>query len=234
MAKKSEQDILTLARERFRESYSADQAERNEADEDIRFGINDEGCQWDETVRNMRQGDDPPRPCLVINLIPEKIDQIEGEFRQADVSYKVRPVDSGGDPKKADIIAGMLRFIEYDSRAKDAYKASMNSVLYGGRGVWRWDVVEDEDNPWVKSLKINRMNNVFTAYCDPFYKLLDRSDARYWFITEMLPEEEYKAKYGEKYDEFPDGGEWEEWKGQKTRRVAEYWWKEEEKSPITR
>ena len=97
--------------------------------------LNEDGCQWDKGVRDIRQGDDPPRPCLVINLLPEKIDQIEGEFRQADVSYKVRPVDSKGDPKKADIIAGMLRFIEYDSRARNAYNSATNSVLYGGRGV---------------------------------------------------------------------------------------------------
>jgi hypothetical protein len=225
---KSEQEILRLAAARFKEAHDADLSERTEADGDIRFAINDAGCQWDENVRNMRKGDDPPRPCLVINMIPEKIDQIEGEFRQAEISYKIRPVDSGGDTKKADIIAGMLRFIEYDSSAKNAYNTSMNSTLYGGRGAWRWNVVEDEDNPFVRSLKISRLTNVFTIYVDPYCKEMDKSDARYWFVTEKIPQAEYEKKYGKGYDEFPDGEEWIEWKGDESRRIAEYWWKDEE------
>ena len=229
MSKKSDQEILRLARERFQEAYDADQGQRTEADEDIRFGINDEGCQWDPVVRDMREGDDPPRPCLVINLIPEKIDQTEGEFRQAEISYKVRPVDSKGDKKTADIMAGMLRAIEYDSKAKNAYNTSMNSTLYGGRGGWRWNVVEDEDNPWVKSLKISRISNIFTLYWDPYAKELDKSDARYWFCTEIVPKEEFKDKYGdEAWDEWSDDDQWENWLTEDGRRIAEYWWKEDE------
>ena len=69
---------------------------------------------------------------------------------------------------------------------------------------------------------------MFTLYVDPFCKELDKSDARYWFCTEMLPDEEYEAKYGKKYLDFAGGDEWKEWRGEKTRRVAEYWWKEDE------
>ena len=221
--------ILAIARERFEEASEADQPERVEADEDVRFAINDGGCQWDANVKSMRENAHPPRPCLVVNLIPEKIDQAEGEFRQAEISYKVRPVDSVGDPRTANILAGMLRAIEYDSKARNAYNSSFNSTLYSGRGAWRWDVVEDEDNPWVRSLKISRISNVFTLYWDPFAKELDKSDARYWFETEMVPKEEFNEKYGdENWDDWEKSEEWESWFADNSRRVANYWWVEQE------
>ena len=44
--------LLRLARERFEEVSEADQPERVEADEDVRFAINDGGCQWDANVKS--------------------------------------------------------------------------------------------------------------------------------------------------------------------------------------
>jgi hypothetical protein len=103
----------------------------------------------------------------------------------------------------------------------------MTSTLYGGRGGWRWNVVEDEDDPWVKSLKISRISNIFTLYWDPYAKEIDKSDARYWFCTEIVPKEEFQDKYGEdNWGEWDDDEQWQEWIKDDGRRVAEYWWVE--------
>ena len=68
------EDILTLAVTRYKAAIESDQTERAAYDDDIRFAINDDGCQWPAAIRASREGDNPPRPCLVSNKIPEKID----------------------------------------------------------------------------------------------------------------------------------------------------------------
>lgn len=226
---KDKQEIVTLAIERFKGCYDADQDERNLYIEDTKFAINDNDCQWPAGVRNARINDNPPRPCLVINKIPEKIDQVEGEFRQLEPSVKVRAVDSMADPKVAEIIGGMINHIQYDSSARSAYNTSHSSVLYGGRGAWRIDVEDDEDDPFVRCIKINRIPNVLTVYWDLKAKKADKSDAKYFFITENIPIDEFKAQYPD-----ADLTNWPVkdddtafWRTETHIRVAEYWWKED-------
>ena len=99
-------DIIAQAAERFKQIVEIDRNERELADDDIRFAVNDEGCQWPVDLRKEREDDE--RPCLVNNKIPEKIDQIDGEFKQLQPSFKVRAIDSQGDVKVAEIISGVI------------------------------------------------------------------------------------------------------------------------------
>ena len=123
-------DILDLAKKRFEESYTSDQGEREKAHDDTRFAVNDEDCQWPRKLKEDRESETPARPCLVLNKVPEKIDQVEGEFRQLRPSVKVRGVDSQADPVIAEILAGIIRHIEYNSNARaEAYNTSHSSVL---------------------------------------------------------------------------------------------------------
>ena len=96
-------EIVELGVERFKESSEADAELRKEIDDDMKFGTNYKGHQWPADIRQAREGDKPPRPCIVINKIPEKIDQVEGDFKQLEPSIKVIPVDSASNPKIAEI-----------------------------------------------------------------------------------------------------------------------------------
>ena len=221
-------DILRLARERFKTARDSDKDERREAYDDICFAVNDNKCQWPETIRRSREEDDPPRPCLVLNKIPEKIDQVDGEFRQLKPSIKLRGVDSKADPKIAEILAGIIRHIEYNSNANSAYNTAHGSVLFCGRGAWRIDIEDAEDDPFIRDIVINRIPNVFTVYWDPAVKKEDKSDARYVFITEELSEDEFKAQWPDiSVQDWDVSNEaLEGWREEKTIRIAEYWWKE--------
>lgn len=229
-AKKKYDDILEQARQHFKSAYDADQDERKKSLEDTRFAIDDDGCQWDKDVRAIRESDNPPRPCLSLNKIPEKIDQVEGEFRQLRPSFKIRGVDAQSDPIIADIYSGMLRHIEYNSSARSAYNTSHTSVLYGGRGAWRIDIEDDEDDPFVRNIKINRIPNPLTVYWDPLARKEDKSDAKYMFVTEETKVKEFEAKYPNVSVADFSGNDtsWSQWRTKDTIRVAEYWWKEEE------
>ena len=227
---KKEDDLLAEAITRYEEAKSADQTERDFIDSDTKFAINFEGCQWPKAIREQRDQDNPPRPCIVNNKIPEKIDQVDGEFRQLQPTIKVRPVDSQADPKIAEIYGGIIRHIEYNSDARSAYNTSHSSVLYGGRGAWRIDLEDAEEDPFLRDIKINRIPDVLTIVLDPFCKKQDRSDARFVFITEELPEAIFEARYpGVPIMPWEsDEKTWGSWRHEKTVTVAEYWWKEKE------
>lgn len=234
MSKKHE-DILSLAAERWKFAVDEDQEGRDLFDKDLRFAMNIDGCQWDKNTRDKRENDNPPRPCLTINKLPEKIDMIEGEFRQLRPETKVRAVDSKADPKIADIFAGLLRHIKYLSDARSAYNTAHTSTLYGGRGAWRFDIVDDDDDPFVRNIEINRIPNVLTVAVDPQAKKLNKSDANYMFVTEVLTEKEFKKEHpDEDLGNWPSENIWDGWKTEAGYRVAEYWWKEKVKKTFYR
>ena len=228
---KDTQSILDLAKDRYKLAIAADKSERAEAEHDLRFAINADNCQWDQDVYNQRQNAHPPRPCLVINKIPEKIDQVSGEFKQLRPSIKVSGVDSQSDPITADIIAGTVRHIERNSDAFNAYFTSHDSVLYCGRGNWRIDIEDAEDDPFgIRDIVINRIVNSLSVTWDPGCLKKDKSDAGYVFISKDISEEEYKAEYGADtpIDEWDDEiGSWgDNWHHDRMLRIVEYWWKE--------
>lgn len=221
--------VLGIAKNRFNSARAADRNERILSSEDTRFAINDDGCQWDDATRKIREEAAPPRPCLVMNKIPEKIDQAEGEFRKLKPSIKVKAVDNKADPKIAEIIAGIIRHIEYNSNARAAYNTSHSCVLHGGRGAWRINVEDAKDDPFEKDIIIERVPNPLSVTWDQSAKKVDRSDARFMFISEDILEETFKSKYpnaamaGWSSDDLNNG-----WRADGVVRVCEYWWKEEE------
>ena len=186
------------------------------------------GRSGDGDIRDSRENQIPPRPCLTVNKVIEKIDLAEGEFRQMSPSYKVRAVDSQGDPIMADVIAGMVRHIEYNSKAADvAYKPAYNCVLMGGRGYWRINVQDTKENPFLRELAIGGIDNPLAVYTDPAAKMPDKSDMNWCFIVDNLLKEDFERDYGEIQVSDWDGEDiWQDWVTEKTVRIAEYWWKE--------
>ncbi len=222
------EEIHRYAKERFNEASTADDSERALIEDDLKFEIDDEGHQWPAGIRESRESDNPPRPCLVMNKIPEKIDQVEGEFRQLKPSYKLRPVDSQGDPKIAEIYAGIIRHIEYNSNARSVYNSAHGSTLRCGRGAWRIDIQDAEDDPFVRDIVLNRIPNVLTVVWDPGAKKQDKSDAEYVFVSDQISVDKYKKDYPDASltDWEGDATTWAGWRTEKIVRIAEYWWKE--------
>lgn len=231
LSQDQERALLETALEQFRDAYEIEKEEIVLADRDIQFAHNENNYQWDPAVKKQREEDTPPRPCLSINKIPEKIDQVDGEFRQLKPAFKVHPVDSVSDPVTADIYAGIIRHIEWNSTARTAYNTAYNSTIHCGRGAWRIDIVDCEEDPFVKEIKISRMPNALAIITDPGAKEQDKSDADYKFVIEEMTLARFKVKYPD-----IDPGSWEKgnelyqgWISDKNIRIAEYWYKEQGK-----
>ena len=226
MSKKKDA-LLRQARLRFNAARKIDKRERQLADQDTRFAINDEGCQWPKKTREIREGANPPWPCLVMNKTAEKIAQTEGEFRKLKPAIKVKAVDNLADPKIAEIISSIIRNIEYNSTARAAYNTSHSCVLHGGRGFWRINIVDSEDDPFEQDVEIGRIPNSLSVTYDPSAKEIDRSDGNFFFISQDMSIEEFKKEYPDvSVEDWPDDESYNGWKREDSVRIAEYWWKE--------
>lgn len=223
---KDEKKLLDEAHARFILVEEAESEIRRLALDDLEFSI---GKQWPDQVKADRERDG--RPCLVINKIPQFIQQVTNDQRQNRPSIKVHPVDDNADIETAKVIQGLIRHIEYNSNAEVAYDTAFDSAVRGGFGYFR--IVTDYVNPlsFEQEILIKRIKNPFSVFFDPYTQEPDGSDANFALVVETLSKEEYKSRY-------PDSklaalGEWESigntspsWMPEGSARVAEYFYKE--------
>jgi hypothetical protein len=192
--------FLTLARERFRTVVSVEAKLREDMLDDLRFRASD---QWSEEA--LKDREEQGKPTLVINRIPQFIRQVLNSVRLSDLAVKVRPVDEGDDVAKADILQGLIRHIEDQSDASVAYTTAAEHQIGMGRGWWRILAEYEDERSFVQSLKIKRVRNPFSVYMDPAAVEVDGSDARYAFVTEDIPLDEFKERFGEGAAAIHDG-----------------------------
>src|SRR6185369_2116441 len=82
LSKKEAQDLIAEAQKRFKVCEEAEHDQRLDALDDLRFRANDNGSQWPEKHRMIRENSNPPRPCLTINVLPARERQILNDQRQ--------------------------------------------------------------------------------------------------------------------------------------------------------
>lgn len=226
-----DKDFIPTALERWKVSSSAESENRELAMEDLRFI---HGDQWPEKIKREREAEG--RPCLTINRLPGFIDQVVGDQRQNRPRIKVRPVDSKSDVKLAEIIEGLVRNIEYCSNAETTYDLSFEHAVSGGFGYLRILKKYADDDTFEQDIFIKGIKNPFSVYFDPECQEPDYSDARFAFICEDIPVEEFERRYPKKKDaagDFNHGtGDFLSWNTEDKRRVAEYWYKKPAKKTI--
>ena len=220
-------EVVSEIRKRFSEAYDAEEDNYTKAIEDLEFL---DGNQWPDDIKKQREVDG--RPCLVLNKIATYADQIIGDVRMNAPSIKVKGVDSGADPKTAEIMTGLIRNIEVQSNADIAYDTAGESCVNCGIGAFRIVTEYSDDETFNQDIKIKRIKNPFTIYWDPAATEWDKSDARYCFVTEKISLDEFKRQYPDAgLLSFPDSRDRDpNWGDDKNIRIVEYF----RKIPIER
>lgn len=220
------ESILKEALELFSESESGSSAIRERALEDIKFARL--GEQWPEAVARTRR--DEGRPCLTINRMPSFIRRVVNDARQNKPSISVHPVDDGGDYDTAQVIGGLIRSIERGSNASLAYDTAIDHACSGGFGFFRITTDYAHGMSFDQEARIERVANPFSVHWDVNSTAFDASDWNYAFVSEMLTEDAFKARYKKaKAVSWREGlGEdWEGWADEESVRIAEFWEKSE-------
>lgn len=225
-------DLLSLARKRFQMSAAAENTLRMEMMEDLRFRAGD---QWPDQIRADRVND--RRPILTINRLPQFIKQITNPQRQTRPSIQINPVGEGADKDTAEIIQGLIRHIENTSHAEVAYDEAFEDAVVMGRGWFRILTDYVDDGTFEQEIIVRRIPNQFAVYPDPATQELDYSDARFMFVVEDVPMDEYRELYGnaaaKSLELFQSVGDRQpDWFPEGKVRIAEYWYVEHKKREI--
>ncbi|NBS68022.1 hypothetical protein EBT31_03790 [bacterium] len=241
---KSDADVLSTARSRLDMAISALSESREDELDDLRFyaGSPDNHWQWPADVlatRGAVQGQTiNARPCLTINKLPQHVHQVTNEQRQNRPQPKVIPADDGADVEVAEIFNGMIRHIEYISDADVAYDTACENQVAYGEGYVRILTEYCDADTFNQDIKIGRIRNSFSVYMDPLIQDPCGSDARWCFITEDLPKDEYERQ-------FPNASPLttlqtlgvgdqgiSQWLNENTIRIAEYFYIENTKETL--
>lgn len=216
--------FLTLARQRFQTVEVAERELRERMRDDLKFRASE---QWPQDIAAQRKID--RQPIITINRLPTFIRQVTNQQRSSKPSIMVTPVDNGADPDTAEVLQDLMRHIEIQSDAQAAYAQAGDSQATIGRG-WIRVVTEFEDErSFNLSLKIKRVRNPFSVYMDPAASEPDASDARYCFVVEDIPKDEFIDRFGQSawssllnFMQGPDKAP--NWLPEGRARVAEYWY----------
>jgi hypothetical protein len=235
---KDESEVLATARSRLNMAISALSESREDEIDDLRFyaGSPDNNWQWPADVlatRGAVQGQSiNARPCLTVNKLPQHVHQVTNEQRQNRPQPKIIPADDGADVEVAEIFNGMIRHIEYISDADVAYDTVCENQVSYGEGYARILTEYCDDNTFDQDIKIGRIRNSFSVYMDPLIQDPCGSDARWCFITEDLPKDEYERQYPNAAPistlqtlGVGDQG-FSQWMNENTVRIAEYFYVE--------
>jgi hypothetical protein len=225
-------DFLALARKRFQTIANAESTQRIDALEDLRFLA---GEQWPDEILADRATDG--RPCLVINRLKQPVRLTCNQQRMSRPAIQISPVAEGADEDTAEVLQGIIRHIEQQSHAAVAYDTAFQNAVSMGVGYFRVLTDYPHDGTFEQEIYIKRVLNPFSVYIDPACQEADYSDARYAFIVEDIPKDEYGELYGDaraatlaEYASVanPEPG----WFPEGNIRIAEYFYVEEEDTTL--
>ncbi len=221
---KKYEDVLIRARKRYAQAVQAEADIRAEFELDLAFIAGD---QWNAKVKRERERGPSPRPCLVFNKVLPPVTQLGNQARQNKPAIQVNPVDSKGDPDTAKVLAGMVKHIEYDSDADQAYDTALFYAAAGGFGYWRYGCEYSAPDSFDQDIKTITVDDPLTIYLDCWARKPDRSDMKWAFVIDKMANDVHEARFGpdepdlssDFVRELGDEG----WIDDDGKRVAEYW-----------
>ncbi len=207
------------ARDFLKVCLDEDGNERQLKLDDLKFGI--KGEQWDADTQILRKG----RLMLTINKLPQFVKQVCNEQRQNSPQVKIVPAGITSNPGIAKLLSGIIKNIEAQSRASEAYDTAFFYAVCCGEGYFRVLTNYSSDDTFDQDIRIEKINNPFSVYLGE-HQRVDGSDAKKALITELITKEAYKERYGKEYagKELDTGsGDSNDWTEEEKVRVAEYW-----------
>lgn len=228
----SDDEIISLARDRMHECRQVEDIHIERAVDDLRFQSG-EG-QWPENERAQREAEN--KPTLTFNAMPQFVRKITGQIRQNNPSIRVSAADDQATDDVAKIFEGLVREIEYRCDGPSIYEAAAESAVSCGIGHFRIRTEYCDHDGFDQHIVIERVFNPFAVFYDPRAKEPTRKDSEFCFIIEQMKKEAFEEAYPKaKLSNF-QGADiptwWSEWRGGENITVAEYYWRDFEEYEI--
>ena len=192
---------IQQALERFRVGVDADEAQRRREVSALRFQV--PALAWPDDVKEQRKPQIvggvalPQRPMLSIPSLDQPIQLTLNAERAARLGVQIHPVSEDADDDTAEVIQGLYRRIEVESRAGLARSWAFERAVKCGRGFYRILTEPDPDSgsPFDQKITIKRILQQASVVLDPFAQEADGSDGQWAFLVNDMPWEAYIRKY---------------------------------------
>lgn len=222
----AQEKVIDLAMKRWRRADEAGTNNRRRAYDDLEFL--EPGGQWDARVKSQREGDG--RPFLEFDHLSTTIAQITGDIRQMRPAIKAVPVDDRGDPDTAQMLAGLVRYVENRSDASSSYFAAADQQVAAGIGHWKVVTEYGSDTTFEQEIAVAPIPDGVGVRWDPDAVKPTREDARFCFVPFDMSREVYEEEYPDKAaaevgDAHLASAGLSEWSTADMVRIAEYYTK---------
>ena len=208
-----------------------DTMNRQEALEDMKFVGGD---QWPVELQNSRNLES--RPVLTINKLDGYCRQVVNQIKQQRPRPKVHGMNSQSDEKVAEVIQGIIRHIEANSRADIAYDMAADYAVRMGWGYIRLRTDYVSEDSFDQEIFIDAVDNPFTVYYDINSVMPDGSDAERCLITTMMTKKDFEKLYPDSdttsFTQRGTGDSQSEWITKEDIRLAEYFYTVKEKATL--
>lgn len=189
--------IIDEAKRRFQRCAEWEAPSRERFIDDLKFsyGDADNGYQWPNAIRRTRDVDS--KPCLTLNIIRQHNLQIINDFKRNKSEVTVLATGAGATYDSAEVYRNLLSDIQYNSQAQLAYSLAREFQVYGGIGWWRLVTRYVNIDTFDQEIKIEPIIDPLSVYLDPDIKQRNGSDARFGFVFDDVPREQFREAYPE-------------------------------------
>ena len=193
---------------------------REEGKTDMRYLAGD---PWPAEERKAREA--AKRPCIALDELNQYVHQLVNDVRINKRAIRVLPKGSGATDQTAETDQGIIRQIEYASKAQAAYRTAFEGAAQRGYGFARIS------KRWVpgkfyQELVIKRIPNPDSVLIDPDYTEADCSDMGFAFIHERMRLQKFRDRWPKASVKSFDQElmrEAPKWVSEHDVMVAEYW-----------
>ena len=192
---------LQQALDRFKVGSDADIDQRNREVDALRFQVPD--LCWPTEVKDQRKPQliggvaIPQRPMLSIPSLDHPIQLVLNAEKAAHLGVTIHALSDEASDDTAEIIQGLYRRIEVESRAGLARSWAFERAVKAGRGYYRVMTEPDPDSedPFDQRIMIKRILQQGSVVLDPFAQEPDFSDGQWAFLINDMPWSTYKRRY---------------------------------------
>lgn len=195
---KGDEKIVEQAKQRFQQCMDWEREQQTRFTADLKFANADpdNGWQWPGYLWSTRQDDATGyKPRLTINKVRQHNLLIKNNAKQNTPAIKISPVGEKASFKAAQAWAGLVKHIERQSKAKNAYDTATSFQVDAGLGYIRLVTDYADDDSFDQELFIRRVRNPLNVYMDPDANELDKSDSRFAFVFEDAPLDEFLREH---------------------------------------
>ena len=226
------QDLVRAALDLYDDFMQREGRNVEEGYDDLEFRA---GNHWPTDVLATRE--EEGRPCQTINQMPQYVRQVTGDMRQMRPAIKVVPVDDHGDEEKAEVLEGVVRYVENRSDAPGVYFQGADSQVACGIGAWRVTTEYAHEGTFNQEIRIAPIEDALGVMFDGDAVLPTREDAMECLVPFDMTRGKFKKLYPEAtLTDFAPTGEastyHQGWATSDTIRVGEYWYKKKVKKTL--